>query len=100
MTDAKHTPGPWVYEVIMGDDPNGDEWPEEIEVTGATGVHIHSHDLGYNDDVDDQILANARLIAAAPDLLDALQFYADRFAIDPAGDIARAAIAKAKGGAE
>jgi hypothetical protein len=62
---ANHTPGPWRY----NSDPRGAQF----------GVHvflneIDSFALGVGGGPDEQVaedLANARLIAAAPDLLDA-----------------------------
>jgi hypothetical protein len=60
-------------------------------------------------ETDDQIDANARLIAAAPDLLEALEslnlvigltpIAGNKGPLQEACDIAREAIAKAKGGA-
>lgn len=97
MTDQKHTPGPW-------------------HVTGNYVICADSIKLGkpYRHDVpvasmfDDpltrqQMDANARLIAAAPDLLAALE-HLDNATNEPslgidlveASDKARAAIAKAK----
>jgi len=106
MSEAKHTPGPWEacdvgdygdYDgrcrVILGDD---------LRIAVVLGDH-------------DESKANARLIAAAPDLLEALGWYRDQmcegFCVDLktqdyyaesmdfhcAGCKARAAIAKAKG---
>ena len=66
------TPGPWSSEMLMQDDPNGDEWPTDIEVASQSGRHIHGHDLGYNPDVDLEIIANARFIATARELVPAL----------------------------
>ena len=94
--EIKHTPGPWWVE---GGDPNAaqgaDQWPnihaDGYEVVGAQGL--------YGDyDTD---MANARLIAAAPDLLAALMMVLD----DPqaldgrprTAECVRAAIAKATG---
>lgn len=72
MFKPKWTPGPWMMETLTTSDPNGDEWETYVEVTAEIGAFIHSHDLGYTDEVDDIIKANARLIAAAPDLYEAL----------------------------
>lgn len=96
MKEAKHTPGPWWVE---GGDPNAPSWAgmwpnihaDGYEVVGAQGL--------YGDyDTD---MANARLIAAAPDLLAALMMVLD----DPqaldgrprTAECVRAAIAKAIG---
>jgi hypothetical protein len=86
MTE-QHTPGPWAY----------NEYTRTIRGP-------HNHWLATMDSWDGAIdhAANARLIAAAPDLLAALQAVADYWA---GGDVPevldtqmRAAIAKATGG--
>jgi len=59
MSKAKHTKGPWVAV----------ELPTVFAVKSSDG-NIASIQRGSN---PDQKQANARLIAAAPDLLDALQ---------------------------
>jgi hypothetical protein len=87
----KHTPGPWVAECIGS---NGDhENPQDIyEINGKTRVAEFVTE------------ANARLIAAAPELLDALVTLLD--AVEgkriTQGDCnqARAAIARATGDEE
>lgn len=92
--EFKHTPGPWVQADFAGPTPHGtaiqsthDNWL----VASCTGY--------YGRDVAQ---ANARLIAAAPDLLEALELCLH--AVELAGwegDLsaikARAAIAKATG---
>ena len=97
MSEAKHTPGPWEacdvgdygdYDgrcrVILGDD---------LRIAVVLGDH-------------DESKANARLIAASPCLLEALEELADLFDGLVSGEYqpdsfttqpARAAIAKAKG---
>jgi len=86
----KHTPGPWVATHANGNDfivKAGD-----IEVVAGCGCYGSPYMRGNPD-------ADARLIAAAPDLLEALQGVlrvADR-ATDEF-DAARAAIAKATTG--
>ena len=54
---SKHTPGPWVWI----DNPSG-PWPTLIGPAGDSWIAMSS----------DPNSANARLIAAAPDLLDAV----------------------------
>lgn len=106
MKTVKHTPGPWVVKPEKEDD---------------TYLRIRGQALGHrfkiakvlcpaNEDFEQLISewretqANARLIAAAPDLLEALQLCLAR--LEPAMtelefeavDAARAAIAKATGG--
>jgi hypothetical protein len=84
MTDTKHTPGTWHSNVTA-------IWSGEKIIAVA-----------YGDDPDckpdGRMKANARLIAAAPDLLNALTVLAD--VAERKGipcDAARAAIAKATG---
>ena len=85
---TQHTPGPWfAHNVGLG--PNG--------------AGPFTYPLG-ND--PDKAAANARLIAAAPDMLAALEaFVGSRkgdgmgWTLDSLEALARAAIAKAKGGA-
>ena len=92
---SKHTPGPWSY---IG---NGDVVARSENYCGGE-KDIASVFLTANDEDE----ANSRLIAAAPDLLEALREVLN----NPAGDYdasdgyenavkqARAAIAKATGG--
>ena len=87
----KHTPGPWIH---TEDDDN------YHAVTAGCGYHVNSDDDGF--EIAGCISkANAMLIAAAPDLLDALSEI-----INDGGKFvmthelhrkARAAIAKARG---
>lgn len=67
MTDAKHTPGPWFLSGSMTkyvEARIGNGFLQEVASVGPTVA-----DAGYGD----QQMANARLIAAAPELLEALQ---------------------------
>ena len=89
----KHTPGPWTYEQISNNAYVIDE--------NGSAVMLYRNP-------DDEMKANARLIAAAPELLEALE---GMLAIDQENhqrghddddvckevQTARAAIAKAKG---
>lgn len=102
MSNAKHTPGPW----FIVDSVNGD-WP--------TGCEICIDNVeGGNPDTDyciasavhgdpEKLKANARLIATAPDLLDALETLVEHFEYYMGDnecrplENARAAIAKARG---
>lgn len=54
MTEAKHTKGPWI-------------WDQQGEQIHSSDAEVIVYELGTNE-------ANNRLIAAAPDLLAALQF--------------------------
>lgn len=89
---SSHTPGPWRTE--------GGCLSHRVEIWTNTGWQV-----GTWDDETHNICSNARLIAAAPDLLAACEALVDacdngsRSAIECA-EIARAAIAKAKGEAQ
>jgi hypothetical protein len=105
MEERKHTPGPWALmdfgaygdfegrsQVVMSEPLSGDN-PFRIAV-----VHVSAKR-------DDQGAANARLIAAAPHLLEALQGLVARYKFDgipndslPFVEAARAAISKAASG--
>jgi hypothetical protein len=81
-----HTPGPWT-----------------IRRTGAAQVALaiaaNGHDTvaAFPRGTDKDYEADARLIAAAPDLLEALKWCADAMGSGPCRDAADAAIAKAEG---
>ena len=88
---SKHTPGPWrtfnVADVFPDDgDTEGGRQIADCAVGELIGFH--------------EAAANARLIAAAPDLLEALKdmvLYCDMFPNAPYHVKAKAAIAKAEG---
>jgi hypothetical protein len=84
---SKHTPGPWAY-----------AWAGGIALVFQKGEATIAS-IPYDDDNEiPQVEANARLIAAVPDLLEALKGVlrvADRATVE--FDAARAAIAKATG---
>lgn len=86
---SKHTPAPWRV-VRANPSPTSGEWM----IAGAVpGFLAEVRDCGSGD-----VAANARLIAAAPDLLNALTVLADACErMDIPVDAARAAIAKARG---
>ena len=94
---AKHTPGPWtVY------DPEMPDTEATYGIDGPQGQPVVYFGLTKNDGIN--LLENARLIAAAPDLLEALRsLHAAMACYDGtpeetlALDVARAAIAKAIG---
>ena len=87
---ALHTPGPW-------------EWAEDVDGWGREGLSpdVIRPTVNERIRVDD---ANARLIAAAPDLLDALKiamdymsFHNGEYDCQDQLDLINAAIAKATG---
>lgn len=101
MSEAKHTPGPWVF---IGHEAQGlGEYAQIGQIGAFSDVvarvctkHKANHSLNKCGQ------ANARLIAAAPELLDALAGLIgciDHGSDDPGArlDAARAAIAKATG---
>lgn len=101
---SAHTPGPWMAEASI-----------LAPRTGAlVGVYVAQQRSDGTPDgrvcecfgnclvtTDEALAANARLIAAAPDLLDVARRVAEYFADTdaPLGIAARAAIAKAEGSA-
>ena len=107
---VSHTPGTWSFSVgnlVRVSAPGADGWQSPVVVCG---VHRIGRLTGKERDAE--VLANARLIAAAPDLLEALKA-CEAWIVDLAesGDAgfwdaskapqviqARAAIAKATGG--
>ena len=98
MSEKKYTPGPWRYE--PDEDIPGHKGPPRVVITDEV---IGKHKRIFVDVAP--MDANARLISAAPDLLEALEAVMDSHktsnmsngAIREAEEMARAAIAKAYG---
>lgn len=98
----KHTPGPWMVKTTDGRKNIGIESAEVVRMDdGATVASVHI--TAWKQDGRDA-RPNARLIAAAPDLLEALQnalasCYESADDCDPGSwqDLAKKAIAKAEG---
>lgn len=94
---SKHTPGPWYTAVTVGND---------IAILGQTAGNVCVIRIIYPHRSEQEQIANARLIAAAPDLLAVLQlalkehdeYEAGQRIYDAWVEPARAAIAKAMGG--
>ena len=88
-----HTPGPWTTERL-----NGSDWGHLVHIGDELDVLVQNAD-------PDEELANARLIAAAPELLEAAKAILERedqrddFA-DPLLEKLRLAIRKSEGRAE
>lgn len=108
MTDveqAAHTPGPWWVQ----DNTEQDGVGHQLRVDSACGAVA---DCGRTPFVDDEMRANARLIAAAPEMLEVLEelvFWHENKHIRAKGTnekkrdawlAAKAVISKATGGAE
>lgn len=91
MTEIKHTPGPWV---VAHKDMTGNVLVDAGPYYVCTCWHYHGSV------VEKEMSANARLIAAAPELLDAL-YDVDATATDAYDPVmlakVQAAIAKAEG---
>jgi len=77
--ETKHTPGPWYLETVrtsigtchkIGPFPSNGAYGETYACVYAD--NINECDYGYSK-TGDELLSNARLIAAAPDLLAALK---------------------------
>jgi hypothetical protein len=96
MGEVKHTPGPWTAETFVDNRPNGSEH-HTYRITPQRGVYGSMFE------------ADAKLAAAAPDLLEAIKaLSASIFAPDDGRSpelsaalrMTVSAIAKAEGGAE
>ena len=105
---SKHTPAPWVLEIRKGlGDASREATVAEIGTSGKyRGNVAYMQSAEHIDGIGrDELIANARLIAAAPDMLEALKLCANFIANTeselgmtlPCGELARAAIAKAEG---
>ena len=107
-TQAKHTPGPWSVRI------DRDKYDSSRDVIRVRAEEDRNHPQGpltvsrINQYLADESVANARLIAAAPDLLEALRVMLRSFETGehyetrnpycrPYVQAARAAIAKAEG---
>ena len=89
---SKHTPGPW--EPTNSDDL--DDPPGNVVCTLGDGWYVSSE----HEPTRDSNEADARLIAAAPEMLDALEAAAHVLPLGEEYNAVVEAIAKAKGEAE
>jgi hypothetical protein len=95
-----HTPGPWRTHA-WGDLPNSPD--VNYEILSGDDTAIASIDLAFDDDTGDpkveadEMAANARLIAAAPDLLAAAKLVLEAGDQEYVKFIVRDAISKAEG---
>lgn len=94
MSTSKHTPGPWIAEV----DDNGENLGIMSEAGKAVVAGCGCCGSPWSDKTHAH--ANARLIAAAPELLEALKMVLQHGRIDNSEkrmNVVSAAIAKAEG---
>lgn len=103
MNTHTHTPGPWQIE-FWNDSSRPSRRDTPVITTGRDAIG-ELFNLWDEDGEDREVerLANARLIAAAPEMLAALEgLLADKYLADPINadrmGKARAAVAKVKGG--
>ena len=97
MSETKFTKGPWK---VVDNRPKVDypvkkgmEWVKNtIEIVGfkkytgeLTCVARIDHRIGYYP-IDDEDIANSKLLAAAPDMYEALECACDKYCIGYAGD--------------
>ena len=111
MTNPQYTPGPWVIETVPTSvgichkiGPFPPRRPDDVTHRSAC---LYADYPSVHNPADNELYANARLIASSPDLLEALimccqsmsSVLPDFNPFDQAAyDKARAAIAKATGG--
>ena len=105
MSEVKHTPGPWAVEYGLTNDP--EKYTPGIDAKHGFsilmfGIKSQNEECGIRGRTIGEQEANARLIAAAPELLGALQAMLNitdfHELYGNTTDRARAAIAKATGG--
>lgn len=98
----KFTPGPWIVDLDRDFIQDGDQVSiEALTPEGMISREVCSLflDTGENKDGEDyeEDAANARLIAAAPDLYTSLQFILEHSGDPVIENVARAALRKADG---
>lgn len=75
---TKHTPGPWVLEIRKGmGEASSEATVAEIGTSGEyRGGIAYAQSAEHIDGIGrDELIANAHLIAAAPELLEALKWF-------------------------
>ena len=101
MKTHTHTPGPWRVEDWKYTDSRfswrRDGVPTIVSANDAIAEAFNLYRPNAEDDAESEALANARLIAAAPELLEALQNLTHPMASDEDLQNALAVIAKAEG---
>ena len=105
---AKHTPWPWLLSTVptsVGSCHKIGPFPNGTRVDTFACVYADGHRKGIDDanPAAMELAANARLIAAAPDMYEALKLIASTDPVDAALDpqravrVAREALSKAEG---
>lgn len=103
MIESKHTPGPWDVDPIEHQIHSGSK---ETDVWGSSDVLVEPVCTIPHDDIcsgaPQEIAANARLLAAAPEMFEALEAADECLANNGFGkpyvaDLIAAVLAKAKG---
>jgi len=96
MIESKHTPGDWKVRFFREDDPEAGFFVEAANNNKPElgyGIEIMMEDFGdHNGYTLEQRLADAKLIAASPKMLKAIELLLDG-KIEEAGEAARAAVA-------
>lgn len=90
---ARCTPGPWITEFTGHNDVDGDFAIETAIIRGVGNLVVAEVEPHHESIAS--VVANANLIAAAPELLDALKALVAQFDPDGQWEGAAAAIAKA-----
>lgn len=98
MKESKHTPAPWRVE--KGGANNDLIWVEDIVGNTVCDLYFRNDYSALFSHENDE--ANAHLIAAAPELLEALEIfskldYRRHYDVQAAIHIAKCAVAKARG---
>ncbi len=99
---ATHTPGPWTAtrQIEVHDDSHLDEvyYSVDLDTANQPGTKHHAYIARVDGMRDERMEANARLIASAPEMLEALEDIAQMpLGSHAARRVADAAIRRAKG---
>ena len=81
---SAHTPGPWKVESVFPKREEGHTFDPRVWIVGndVTLGRVRLADIPDEADVNDEQMANARLIAAAPRMLAALRNMEDALALN------------------
>ena len=75
--DSKHTPGPWTVKSVFPDRSRGQTFGPRTWISAkVNNLDCRLADIPDVESPTSDLLADARLIAAAPDMLAALQYFA------------------------